>query len=214
MRRAELIPSLLVPDEAAFRARTALLGDVAQTVHIDVMDGVFVGNTTWADPTVIRNMHLPFVIEVHLMVTHPERVVDDWIMAGARRVFVHVEAPGNPLAAVEAMRAVGREGGLAINPDTPVSKIADMLAELDAVLVMGVAPGWSGQAFQSVALGKVAELKRLRPELWVGVDGGITPQIAADLAALGCNAVVAAHALYDAPDLKKAVAEFQAALAS
>ena len=175
MRRAELIPSLLVPDEATFRARTALLEDVAQVVHIDVMDGIFVANTAWADPAAIRNMHLPFVIEVHLMVTHPERVVDDWIMAGARRVFVHVEAPGNPLAAVEAMRAAGREGGLAINPETPVAQIADILAELDAVLVMGVKPGWSGQAFQSVALGKVAELKRLRPDLRVGVDGGVTP---------------------------------------
>ncbi|TAK05268.1 ribulose-phosphate 3-epimerase [Patescibacteria group bacterium] len=213
MRRAELIPSLLVPDEAAFRARIALLGDVAQAVHIDVMDGVFVANTTWADPAAIRNMHLPFVIEAHLMVTHPERLVDDWIMAGARRVFVHVEAPGNPLAAVEAMRAVGREGGLAINPETPVSRIADLLAELDAVLVMGVKPGWSGQAFQSVALSKVAELKRLRPELRVGVDGGVTPPIAADLAALGCDAVVAAHALYDAPDFKKAVEDFEKALA-
>ncbi len=212
MRRAELIPSLLVPDEATFRARIALLGDVAQVVHIDVMDGVFVGNTSWADPTVIRNMHLPFVIEVHLMVTHPERLVDDWIMAGARRVFVHVEAPGNPLAAVEALRAVGREGGLALNPDTPITRITDILPELDAVLVMGVAPGWSGQKFQSQVLGKVAEIKRLQPELRVEVDGGVTLQIAADLAALGCNGVVVASALYDAPDLKEAVAGFHTAL--
>lgn len=214
MRRAELIPSLLVQDEATFRARTALLEDVAQVVHIDVMDGIFVANSSWADPLVIRNMHLPFVIEVHLMVTHPERVVDDWIMAGARRVFVHVEAPGNPMAAVEALRAVGREGGLAINPETPVAGIADILAELDAVLVMGVKPGWSGQTFQSVALAKVAELKRLRPELRVEVDGGVTLPIAADLAALGCDGVVAAHALYDAPDFRKAVADFQKALSA
>lgn len=214
MRRAELIPAILAADAGEFRAKAARIADHAQTVQIDVMDGVFVDNATWADPAAIRAMHLPFVFEVHLMVTHPERVVDDWIMAGARRVFAHVESPGNPMAAVEAMRAVGREGGLAINPDTPVSRIADVLAELDAVLVMGVRPGWSGQPFQSTALAKVAELKRLRPELRVEVDGGVTPAIAADLAALGCDGVVAASALYDAPDLEKAVAAFEAALSA
>lgn len=212
MRRAELIPAILARDEADFRSKAARVADHAQTVQIDVMDGIFVANSAWADPQVIRDMHLPFVIEVHLMVTHPERVVDDWIMAGARRVFVHAEAPGNPLAAVEAMRAVGREGGIALNPDTPVATIADILPELDAVLVMGVTPGWSGQQFQSQVLGKVAELKRLRPELRVEVDGGVTPQIAADLAVLGCDGVVVASALFNTPDMKEAVASFHTAL--
>ena len=113
---------------------------------------------------------------------------------------------------VEAMRAAGREGGLAINPDTPVAKIADLLPELDAVLVMGVMPGWSGQQFQSTVLGKVSELKRLRPGLRVEVDGGVTPAVAADLTALGCDGVIAASALFEAPDLKKAVADFEQAL--
>ncbi len=212
MKRAELIPAILARDEADFRAKAAAVADHVQTVQIDVMDGVFVGNTTWADPAAIRAMHLPFVLEAHLMVAYPERVVDDWIMAGARRVFVHLEAPGNPMAAVEAMRSAGREGGLAINPDTPVAKIADLLPELDAVLVMGVTPGWSGQQFQSTVLGKVSELKRLRPGLRVEVDGGVTPAVAADLTALGCDGVIAASALFEAPDLKKAVADFERAL--
>lgn len=212
MGRAELIPAILVPDAFAFRSRVQAVAELAQTVQVDVMDGRFVPTTSWADPVAIARMHLPFVLEAHLMVEGPERVVDDWIMAGAHRVFPHVEAPGNPLAAVEAMRAVGREGGLAINPETPVSRIADILPELDAVLVMGVTPGWSGQAFQDVALAKVAELKRLRPELRVEVDGGVTPAVAAALAALGCDAVVAASALFGAPDLRGAVDEFRRAL--
>lgn len=212
MRHGELIPAILVQDVFGFRSRTQAVADLAQTVQVDVMDGRFVPTTSWADPAAIARMHLPFVLEAHLMVERPERVVDDWIMAGAHRVFAHVEAPGNPLAAVEAMRAVGREGGLAINPETPVSRIADILPELDAVLVMGVTPGWSGQAFQDVALAKVAELKRLRPALRVEVDGGVTPAIAADLAALGCDGVVAASALFGAPDLREAVEEFRRAL--
>ncbi len=212
MKRVEIIPALLVADEAAFRARAKAVEHHAQTVQIDVMDGRFVANVAWADPNAIRDMHLPFVIEAHLMVHHPERVVDDWIMAGAHRVFAHVEADGNPLAAVEAMRAIGREGGLAINPETPVARITDVLPELDAVLVMGVAPGWSGQAFQSDVLAKVAELKRLRPELRVEVDGGVTPAIAAQLAALGCDGVAVAGALFGAATIAQAYRDFETAL--
>lgn len=209
MNPVELIPAVLVQSEAEFREKVALIQPHLRTIQLDVMDGQFVNNTTWADAEVVATMELPLVLEAHLMVERPEEEVGKWINAGAARVFVHAESPGDVAGALEQLKAAEVEAGLAINPETTVASISDMLPLVDTVLVMGVTPGFSGQAFQPVAIEKVAELKRLRPELRVEVDGGVNMETAPALVAAGADGLIAASALYKAPDFAKAVEEFQ-----
>lgn len=209
MNPVELIPAVLVQSEAEFREKVALVQPYLRTIQLDVMDGAFVNNTTWADADVVATMELPLILEAHLMVEHPEEEVAKWIHAGAARVFVHAESPGDVAGALAQLKVADVEAGLAINPETTVASIMELLPQIDVVLVMGVTPGFSGQAFQPVAIEKVAELKRLRPELRVEVDGGVNMETAPALVAAGADGLIAASALYKASDFGKAVEEFQ-----
>lgn len=199
MTMVEIIPAILARSEVEFRAKIAVVGTRAKTVQIDVMDGVFVPNRTWADPAAVARMRLPYAIEAHLMVADPLPAAHAWIAAGARRIFVHVEAEGWG-GAVEAARAAGREGGAAVNPETPLDAVMAVAEELDAVLVMGVAPGWSGQRFDPVAVDRVALLRSRYPRLRIEVDGGVSAATAPALAAAGADGLVAASALFGAED--------------
>ncbi len=209
MNPVELIPAVLVKSEDEFREKITLVSPHVRTIQLDVMDGVFVNSTTWADPGVVASMELPLVLEVHLMVQNPEEVVQTWMDAGAARVFVHAESVGNVQGALEALREGGVEAGLAINPDTSVESVRELVALADVVLVMGVTPGYSGQEFQPVAIEKVSALKQLRPEMRVEVDGGVNMETAPALVAAGADGLIAASALYKAPDLAQAVADFE-----
>lgn len=209
MNPVELIPAILVKSEDEFREKITLVQPFVRTIQLDVMDGQFVNNTTWADPGVVASMELPLLLEVHLMVQNPEAVVQTWMDAGAARIFVHAESTGNVAGALEALRDGEVEAGLAINPDTSVESVRELLSLSDVVLVMGVTPGFSGQEFQPVAIEKVRQLKQLNPEMRVEVDGGVNMETAPALVAAGADGLIAASALYKASDLGEAVAAFE-----
>lgn len=206
----EIIPAILVQSRDEFLRRVLLMAPHVGTVQIDVMDGKFVPSATWADPAEIEQMRLDVPFEVHLMVADPQRVVEDWVRVGARRIIVHEEAGRREVGlAIERVRRGEREAGVSINPLTSVSEIADLLDFVDVVLVMGVTPGASGQQFQPVALEKVRELRRLRPKLRIEVDGGVKIGIAKQLAQAGADGIVAASAIFDAPDPLRALDELK-----
>jgi ribulose-phosphate 3-epimerase len=207
---SEIIPAMLTASEQEFRDKVAKIGSAVEAIQVDVMDDTLVKNTSWADPEIVKAMALPYRIEVHLMVLNPAKAAAEWIAAGAETIIPHAEAPGWQEAARLA-RAAGRKAGVAVNPETPLSAIAADLALLDMVLVMGVTPGWSGQSFQPVATEKVRELRRLRPELRIEVDGGVGLANARELAAAGADSLVAASALWKADDFTKACQEFNEA---
>lgn len=208
-RTPEIIPAILVHNKEEFERRVALVAPHVGLIQIDVMDGEFVPNLVWADPLEIEKMHLDVPFEAHLMVENPEEAVGAWIAAGARRIIVHAEAKGNIGLAVERIRAAEREAGVAINPPTTVEAIADLLPFVTAVLVMGVTPGASGQAFQETALSKIRELRRRKPDLHLEVDGGVKMGIARRLAAAGADGIVAASVIFDAPDPLRALEELK-----
>ncbi|KPJ85353.1 hypothetical protein AMJ57_03370 [Parcubacteria bacterium SG8_24] len=208
----EVIPAILAKTEDEFRTKIEAVRPLGQRVQIDVIDGRFVENATWSPISEVVTLLRGLPFEVHLMVSDPEHAAPLWVAAGAESAYVHAEATHRELL---INRAMGRDDGhigIAINPETPVNRIVPDLPRLKRVLVMGVSPGWSGQAFQEIAVEKVRAIRDLEPTVTITVDGGITPENAPRLAEAGADILVAGSALTDHWNPLEAYEEFQRAL--
>ncbi len=176
-------------------------------LHLDVMDGHFVPNLTYG-PVVISSLRamtrLPF--EAHLMISDPERYLDDYLEAGCNLVTIHIEAVPEPAPLLQRIRQRGAAAGLALNPKTPVEAVIPYIGESDLILVMSVEPGFGGQKFMPVALEK---LRRLAPlvgkERLLSVDGGIGPATIPLAAQAGAGEFVVGSAIFDEPDYREAM---------
>lgn len=198
----QIAPSLLMCDFADLAGEVRKLEAAGATrLHFDCMDGQFVPNLTYGMPiveAVRRHTELP--LEAHLMIAKPERFVDDFAKAGADLILIQVEATDAPRRTLEQIRSHGVAAGLVINPETPVSAIEANLDLCHQVLVMSVHPGFGGQAFEPVALEKLTQLRRLRPELALEVDGGVNETTIAACVAAGADLCVVGSAIFRQPD--------------
>ena len=200
----EIIPAIVAADRDDFFMKIKKVGAAAATIHIDVMDGVFVPERAWADPEAIAAMHMPYQIEAHFMVTDPVAAARVWIAAGAaQRIIPHAEALGWHEAWTLGQRA-GVEVGVAVNPDTAIAEIADAIAEISVVLVMGVHPGRSGQPLEPHIVQKIHALHQRYPALMIEVDGGVHLRTAPALAAAGASRLIAASALFGEKNFSEA----------
>jgi len=186
----------------------------ADRLHVDVMDGHFVPPITMG-PVVVEALRrvCPLPIDVHLMVEHPERHLEAFAQAGASTLVVHLEATVHPHRTLEAARALGVGAGIALNPGTPPEAVGELREILDQVLVMSVNPGYAGQAFIPSVLAKIPRILALlgRP-VPIGIDGGISPSTAPDAVAAGASILVAASAVFQAPEgIEQALARLRAA---
>jgi ribulose-phosphate 3-epimerase len=180
------------------------------------MDNHFVPNLTLGLPVVEALLkHAALPIDCHLMIEDPDRWAPAYAEAGARNVTFHVEAAAAPVRLARAIRAAGARAGLALKPATPVEPYADLLRELDMVLVMTVEPGFGGQAFLDLVLPKVARARELigrsGGDVWLQVDGGIDERTIEQAAAAGADVFVAGSAVYGADDPAAAVTRLRAA---
>lgn len=187
----------------------------ADYLHIDIMDGDFVPNISFG-PMLYQGLRgqSKLVFDVHMMVTNPERYVDQVVKAGADVVTVHVEATPHIHRALQLIKAAGAKAGVVINPGTSVSAIEAVLGQVDQVLVMTVNPGFGGQAFIPATLDKVRQLADLRQkqgyDYLIEVDGGVNDKTAADCLAAGADILVAGSYVFGHSDPAQAIQTLKA----
>lgn len=182
----------------------------ADYLHIDIMDGDFVPNISFG-PMLYQGLRAQskLVFDVHMMVTNPERYVDQVVKAGADVVTVHVEATPHIHRALQLIKSAGAKAGVVINPGTSVAAIEAVLGQVDQVLVMTVNPGFGGQAFIPATLDKVRQLADLRQKqgysYLIEVDGGVNDKTAADCLAAGADILVAGSYVFGHSDPAQAI---------
>jgi len=198
VRRIEVVPSILSADVSRLgdQVREAVAAG-ADRIQIDIMDGHFVPNLTFG-PLVVEAVRkvtdLP--IEAHLMIEHPEQFIEAFAKAGASLIEVQVEATTSLYRTVQAIKELGADAGVAINPATSVEMLREILPYIVLVNVMTVEPGFGGQKFIVHSPDKIRRLRAMAPDVQIEVDGGIDAQTAPLVARAGATVLVAGSAVF------------------
>ncbi len=168
-------------------------------LHLDIMDGVFVPNISFGIPVVqTLRKHTKMFFDAHLMITEPEKYIERFIEAGADGITFHIEATEKPLECIELIKKHGKKAAVAINPDTPIERIKDLIDKVDMVLAMTVFPGYGGQKYIESVNEKVKELRRITgPDFYIQVDGGVNAENLPTVLEAGANVVVAGTAVFN-----------------
>jgi ribulose-phosphate 3-epimerase len=210
----QISPSILSADFANLAAEAERVSN-ADWLHVDVMDHHFVPNLTLGLPVVEalgKSAGTP--MDCHLMIEDPDRWAPAYVEAGAQSVTFHVEAATAPVRLARELRAKGARAGMALRPATPVEPYAELLTELDMLLVMTVEPGFGGQKFLDLCLPKIRAARDLISarglELWLQVDGGVSAETIERCADAGADVFVAGSAVYNADDPQAMIDDLRA----
>ena len=215
--KVQIAPSILSADFAALGDAVARVErGGADLIHVDVMDGHFVPNITIGPPVVKslkRVAQRP--LDVHLMISEPDRYIDAFASAGASMLSVHVEVLPHLHRTVHAIKALGVKAGVVLNPSTPVVALEEIAGDVDFVLVMSVNPGFGGQTFIERSETKVAAVRALldrsgNTAALIEIDGGIDAATAPRVVRAGARILVAGNAIFGTPDPERATRDLKA----
>jgi ribulose-phosphate 3-epimerase len=210
-----LSPSILAADLADLKGAAELCASGgADLIHVDVMDGHFVPNLTIGLPVVrALKARTDLPLEVHLMVSNPDRLLDEYLDSGAAWLSVHWEAAEHLDRTLNRIRQAGARAGVALNPATPVEVLTDILPLLDYVMLMSVNPGFAGQPFLPYVLNKARRLREMvrqvDTQLIIAMDGGVGPDTIRQVVGAGVELCVAGSAVFGADDPAEAMRELR-----
>jgi ribulose-phosphate 3-epimerase len=187
----------------------------ADWIHFDVMDNHYVPNLT-VGPMVCKSLRddgIKDFIDVHLMITPVNDLAKSFASAGADLISFHPEAVDNPAETINIIKQSGCKVGIAINPDTPLSVLKDIIGEIDLILLMSVYPGFGGQEFIEDTIEKIAEAKKIidqqDQQIFLEVDGGINNETISKVSKAGANVFVAGSAIFGSSDYEKTIQSFR-----
>lgn len=216
MSQTLIAPSVLAADFANLQRDVEMINNSeADWFHIDIMDGVFVPNISFGMP-VLRDIakHATKTIDVHLMIVDPDRYIKTFASLGANVLTVHYEACTHLHRTLQAIKAEGMQAGVALNPHTNISLLADVIKDIDLVCIMSVNPGFGGQSFIENTYDKVKALKQLIQEKGastkIEIDGGVTNKNAVQLKEAGADVLVAGSYVFKSENPTQTIAGLKA----
>ncbi|MFB6290551.1 MAG: ribulose-phosphate 3-epimerase [Candidatus Bipolaricaulia bacterium] len=219
MSKVVFAPSILSADFGRLVDEIETVQDVADSIHVDVMDGHFVPNLT-IGPVVSNSLHRSHRIEVpfsiHLMIDDPWKYGPEFEVDSRDLIIFHSEVTDRPLKLIERLKDEGCKVGVSQKPASPVEEIFPLLESLDEVLVMGVEPGFSGQEFMDESLGRIERLKERiltnEYDTTISVDGGMDPSTIGSAVQAGADKIIAGSAVFGEEDRIKAIEKMKASI--
>ena len=212
----KLSPSILSADFSNLQLALGQCRDGgAPWIHVDVMDNQFVPNLT-IGPPVVKSLRFKTekILDVHMMVVEPEKLVEPFAKAGADIITFHIEATSDPQGVIDLIRSAGKEVGISLKPSTPISTIEPYFDQIDLILVMSVDPGFGGQGYIEGSTERIKEIKQklieqcLQDRVLIEVDGGIKLHNAKEVVDAGADVLVAGSAIFGTDDPVQTIKDF------